>query len=57
LLAGSGNQVRHIRLENARPLDRPEAKALMNAAVAWAGDPYDAQPASATLVAERVVPS
>jgi hypothetical protein len=27
LLAGSGNQVRHIRLENARALDRPEAPA------------------------------
>jgi len=50
LLAGSGNQVRHIRLEDARTLDRPEVRSLMKAAVAWAGDPYDATAPARTIV-------
>ncbi|HEX3458668.1 MAG TPA: DUF1801 domain-containing protein [Candidatus Baltobacteraceae bacterium] len=50
VLAGSGNQVRHIRLENGRTLDRPEVKAMMKAAVAWAGDPYDAGARPRTIV-------
>jgi hypothetical protein len=50
LLAGGGNQVRHVRLENERTLDRPEVKAMMKAAVAWAGDPYDAGAQPRTIV-------
>ena len=41
LLRGSGNQVRHIRLEDASLLDRPEIKALMKQAVDAADSPFD----------------
>src|SRR5688572_13426594 len=34
LLRGSGNVVRHIRLESARDLDKPAIRALVKAAVA-----------------------
>jgi hypothetical protein len=50
LLAGSGNQVRHIRLEDARTLERPKVRAMMNAAVAWAGDPFDPSTPRRTIV-------
>jgi Domain of unknown function (DU1801) len=40
LLNGSGKQVRHIRLENAKTLDKPVVKALISEAVANASQPF-----------------
>ena len=40
-LQGSGNQVRHIRLENAATLDRPDIKALMTQAIDASDTPFD----------------
>jgi hypothetical protein len=39
LLKGSGNVVRHVRLQSARDLDRPPIKALIKAAIAQADVP------------------
>jgi hypothetical protein len=41
LLAGGGNQVRHIRLASASDLDRPAIKSLMTQAVNGAETPFD----------------
>jgi hypothetical protein len=41
LLRGSGNVVRHIRLESARDLDKPAIRALVKAAVARSDVPFD----------------
>jgi len=41
ILQGSGNQVRHIRLENAATLDRPEVKALMSRAIEASETPFN----------------
>ncbi len=40
LLSGSGNQVRHIRLENAATLKKRGVRALNTAAIDDAGDPF-----------------
>lgn len=40
-LAGKGNQVRHIKLEDAKDLDDPAVQALIAAAVAMAGEPEE----------------
>lgn len=50
ILAGSGNRVRHIRIENEATLDRPEVRALMASATAWAGEPYDASAGRKVIV-------
>ncbi len=45
LLAGSGNVARHIVLDEAEDLDRPEIRDLMETALAHAKRPFDpAQP-------------
>jgi hypothetical protein len=41
ILNGSGNQVRHIRLGDAKALNRPEVRRVMKAAVADADPPID----------------
>jgi hypothetical protein len=41
LLQGSGNVVRHIKLESARDLDKPAIRALVKAAVARSDVPFD----------------
>jgi hypothetical protein len=41
ILQGSGNQVRHIRLENAAALDNPEVKALMSQAIKASETPFN----------------
>jgi Domain of unknown function (DU1801) len=41
LLAGGGNQVRHIRLASASDLDRPAIQSLMTQAVNGADTPFD----------------
>jgi hypothetical protein len=41
LLQGSGNQVRHIRLEDASALDRPDVRVLMSQAVKSSDVPMD----------------
>jgi hypothetical protein len=41
LLKGSGNVVRHIRLESASDLDKPAIRALVKAAVARSDVPFD----------------
>ena len=43
LLQGSGNQVRHIRLEDASVLDRPAVRAVMAQAVKSSDVPMDAK--------------
>jgi hypothetical protein len=43
LLRGSGTTVRSIRLSSARDLDRPEIRALVQAALARASVPIDAK--------------
>lgn len=40
LLQGSGNQVRHIRIEDERTLEKRGIRALIKAAVEVAGNPY-----------------
>lgn len=40
-LRGSGNVVRHIRLESAATLDEPAVRALMDEAVARSDAPFD----------------
>ncbi|MFY9740180.1 MAG: hypothetical protein WAK11_14190 [Candidatus Cybelea sp.] len=40
LLQGSGNQVRHIRLESAETLEKPSIHALMNVAIGDAITPF-----------------
>jgi hypothetical protein len=42
LLRGNGKQVRHIRLETAKTLDKPAIKKLISDAVAYAGKPLSA---------------
>jgi hypothetical protein len=41
LLAGSGRQVRHIRLENAATLDKPAVRALIAAAIEATGNKFE----------------
>ncbi len=41
VLAGSGNRVRHVRIEDAATLKKPEVRALVRAAVARASKPFD----------------
>jgi len=41
ILQGSGNQVRHIRLESAATLDQPEVKALMAKAIDASDTPFN----------------
>jgi hypothetical protein len=41
ILQGNGNQVRHIRLENAATLDLPEVKALMAQAIDASDTPFN----------------
>jgi hypothetical protein len=41
LLQGSGNVVRHIRLDAPETLDRPEVQALLDGALASAAKPLD----------------
>jgi hypothetical protein len=42
VLVGSGNQVRHIRLdEGAAVLDTPAIRALMSEALKFSGEPFD----------------
>jgi hypothetical protein len=41
LLKGSGNVVRHVRLDSARDLDRPAIRALVKTAVARSDVPFD----------------
>ena len=41
LLQGSGNQVRHLRLENARTLDAPAVRKLIARALAATPKPFD----------------
>lgn len=41
LLAGGGNQVRHIRLEDASTLDKPAIEALISQAVDASDTPFD----------------
>jgi hypothetical protein len=43
LLKGSGNVVRHIRLENAATLDQTDVRALMNTAIERAKSPIDSK--------------
>jgi hypothetical protein len=43
LLKGSGNVVRHIRLENAATLDRTDVRALMNTAIERAKSRIDSK--------------
>jgi hypothetical protein len=50
LLAGSGNQVRHIRLENAATLKKRGVRALITAAIDDAGDPFDPAQPGKTIV-------
>jgi hypothetical protein len=50
LLAGSGNQVRHIRLENAATLKKRGVRALITAAIDDAGDPFDPAQPGETIV-------
>jgi hypothetical protein len=40
LLKGSGNVVRHIKLESARDLDKPAIRALVKAALALSDVPF-----------------
>jgi hypothetical protein len=40
ILQGSGNQVRHIRLEQAVTLDQPEVKALISQAIKASDTPF-----------------
>src|SRR5262245_31567512 len=41
ILQGSGNQVRHIRLENTATLDDPEVKALISRAITASDTPFN----------------
>ena len=41
ILQGNGNQVRHIRLEDAATLDKPDVKALMSQAVKNSDTPFN----------------
>jgi hypothetical protein len=50
LLQGGGNQVRHIRLENAATLKTRGVRALMTAAVADAVKPFDRTERGKTIV-------
>jgi hypothetical protein len=43
LLKGSGNVVRHVRLESARDLDQPAIRTLVKTAVARSDVPFDAR--------------
>ena len=40
ILQGSGNQVRHIRLEDANTLDQPEVRALIAQAITASDTPF-----------------
>ncbi|MGA8576537.1 MAG: DUF1801 domain-containing protein [Candidatus Cybelea sp.] len=40
LLQGSGNRVRHIRIEDEKTLEKRSVRALMKAAIEAAGNPY-----------------
>jgi len=40
LLQGGGNQVRHIRIEDDKTLDKRAVRALISRAVEWAGNPF-----------------
>lgn len=42
-LRGSGNQVRHIRLDSAATLDEPEVRELINVALNRAPVPFDSK--------------
>lgn len=42
LLRGGGRQVRHVRLENARTIKSRGVRALIDAAIDDAGNPFDA---------------
>lgn len=50
LLQGSGNQVRHIRLESAATLKKRGVRALMNVAIGDAVTPFDATRRGQTIV-------
>jgi len=50
LLQGSGNQVRHIRLEGAATLKKRGVRALMNVAVEDAVTPFDGTRRGQTIV-------
>ncbi|MGB8149622.1 MAG: hypothetical protein WCE97_00340 [Candidatus Cybelea sp.] len=50
LLQGSGNQVRHVRLEGATTLKKRGIRALMNAAVENAVTPFDGTRRGQTIV-------
>ena len=41
ILQGSGNQVRHVRLERAATLDRPEVRALISRAIEASETPFN----------------
>ena len=41
ILQGSGNQVRHIRLDSAATLDRPDVKALITQAINASDTPFN----------------
>ena len=51
LLQGSGKIARHIRLEDAKTLDRPAVKALIRAAIADADCPLDRKQAGRIVIA------
>ncbi len=50
LLQGSGNRVRHIRLEDEKTLDKRGVRALMKAALEAAGHPFRGAGTGATIV-------
>ena len=43
MLRGSGNIVRHLRLEDAAVLDRPAVRALMDRAIAQSETPFESK--------------
>ena len=50
LLRGSGNQVRFVRLEDDRTLEERGVRALLRAAVADAGNPFEVRRRGSTIV-------
>ena len=57
LLHGSGTSVRHIRLDDERAIERPEVQALLAAAIAESGIPFDESRRRRTVIRQNTAAS
>ena len=53
LLQGSGTSVRHIRLDDERTIEMPGVQALLAAAIAESGTPFDASRRRRTVIRQN----